>query len=249
MLKLLKADLYRVTHKKGFYAFTLFCTVLFSLIIVLVGPSKLTSEDYITFSSIIIMMSPLIIGVFVYSLLYGDDLKNKNSQAILGFGYTRANIVLRKFFIFIVLTLLAFAYFYLLININAIIFGFKIGAQQQKHILGSMVSKASLIVIYAAITSLVAYYSQSATTSIVLFVLLVTGTLNMILSLILSQGPIVKLIGDLTPYLVTSLMGAIESKYTLDGIVWMKEIGFLMMYVVVALVGSIYLFENKELEF
>ena len=249
MFKLMKADFYRVFHKKFFYIYTIFCTAAFGLIVLGMNPSTISNEEYVTFANIIIMLSTLVIGIFLYSILYGDDLKYKNSQSILGFGYNRKDVIIRKFIIFTLLVILAFAYLYLIINIYAFLFNFKIDAQMHKMMLNNIFKKILMILSYASITNMMAFSTQNATASIVVFVLLVTGTISTILNLILTAGPVVRLIGDLSPYLVSTLVETMGASLLTKGTIIGNELLFMLLYLVITTIAAMQLFEHKELEF
>lgn len=248
MLDLFKADLFRIFRKKGFYYYTLFCTVAFTGLILMIGSKNISGKDYFTISQTIISMSSMLIGIFLYSLLYGDDMKSKNSQAVLGHGYTRAEVVIYKLITFTFLTILAFSYLYLIINLNALVFSFDIKQFQEMLIKISIVS-ALKVLSYAALTNIVAYFSQSSSSSIVVFVLLSSGTVNLILGLLLSQNFIINIFGNLQVYLIESLSSTTLSTWLSNRFTFNKELLILLGYLIVNSVLAIQVFKNKELEF
>ncbi|CAM3651630.1 hypothetical protein ERUR111494_05120 [Erysipelothrix urinaevulpis] len=249
MLGLFKADFYRITHKRSFYYYTLFCTAMFTIIAIMAGGRAMSDGAFADFGIMMITLSPMIIGIFIYTLYFGDDIRYKNAQATLGYGYTRTSLLLYKFIFFVLLTISASAYLFLIIFVNSFIFGKVLPSQVTNSMVLISIMASLKTIIFATLSNIILYKTQQTSASTVVFVMLATSTLNMLLGLLLGQNFIINVIGNLTPYLATTLSNTVMNEWMANGIGYSSNLLILLGYILISLTAAVFLFEKKELEF
>ncbi len=246
MLNHIQADIYRITKKRSFYLMMMIFTIGFT------GMSFLFRNDGVMYYQQLVMMiasfSPILIGIFVFSVTYSDDLKSHSMQTAIGFGTKRTDIVLTKFIEAILLLIYFHIYALLHVFVVAAIFNFKLDANFIRTMSIYLSSNFLLILALYAISSILIFSVQVSTVSLSVYLLLSLGLIDQILSLVLTLPLVTRVVGDLSPYLLQNVqMGFYVNM--LNGLPFIKELIILVTYIVGALALSITLFNKVELEF
>lgn len=246
MIQQIKADFYRISKKKSLYYMLGLFT--FGFLFMSVNFKDQAQTEFGGFLMMLIQMSPILIGIFVFSTIYNDDLKNKTMQTAIGFGRKRSSIVLTKI---IEAALLLFAiYIYTFLHVFTVdfILNFKIPASEYTMIFQAAFTYYLQTLAFFAVTSLVIYTIQSPTLSIVFYLLLAMGILANLFQLALQINTVNQILGFLRPYLIEPVTGDLFNALTSNtGII--KPLSILLGYIAGSIGLSCLLFNKVELEF
>lgn len=248
MLNYFKAEFYRIFHKKSFYIFLASCSVLFIAATFIASGQIKSGLDYAQFMGFITQMIPIFIGIYTFGLIYGDELRSKSMQTAIGFGHTRFEIIINKLFVSFALLLISYIVMMIHVMVLPLFLGFSLSSEVTGMIAFQFFTPLFQTFIYFSIASIMAFYTQKATSAMLSFVLLATGTVNLIVSLILGQRFLIDLVGDLRPYLLTNIINQINAGYfnhNLSADLFIGPVLYLAFSVAVATL----LFNRKELEF
>ena len=245
MLNHIKADLYRITKKKSLYIMMALFTIGFSFVSF---NFRTTPDVFPEFIGFITQMSPILIGIFIFTIIYTDDLKSHTVQTAIGFGIKRTEIVITK--VIEATILLLFFYLYVLVHIFAVnlIFSFNMNSDGFTMIFRYALTYFIQTIAFFAISSVIIFSMQKATLSTVFFVLLGSGFVDQILGLVFSFNLIDKLLGFIKPYFIGNI--------TNDFLMALNGIGDLLVpgltfavYIIGSIVIASFLFNKVELEF
>ncbi|MEG0327197.1 MAG: hypothetical protein RR565_02380 [Erysipelothrix sp.] len=248
MLNYFKAEFYRIFHKKSFYIFLASCSVLFIAVTFIASGQIKSGLDYAQFMGFITQMIPIFIGIYTFGLIYGDELRSKSMQTAIGFGHTRFEIIINKLFVSFALLLISYIVMMIHVMILPFFLGFNLNSEVAGMIAFQFFTPLFQTFIYFSIASIMAFYTQKATSAMLTFVLLATGTINMIMSLIVGQKFLVNLFGNLQPYLLTNIISQINAGFFNHNLSADLFIGPIL-YLAVSIAIATLLFNRKELEF
>ncbi|MDR2416213.1 MAG: hypothetical protein LBD75_06535 [Candidatus Peribacteria bacterium] len=119
MFNYIKADLYRIFRKKSMYMY--FGILAIGYILMLVIFSITEGGKILGEISPIFMLVSLFGGGYLFATVYNDDLTAKTLPALIGFGIKRRMIVIAKFIVHTLMTLLLCLGTLLLIYITLIL--------------------------------------------------------------------------------------------------------------------------------
>ena len=248
MINYIKADFYRIFRKKSLYIFLAICSLGFILANVLISGDNYTEDVYTGLSVVLLTFVPVFVGLFVFNIVYVDDLRSKSLQTAIGFGKKRSEIVLIKYIDAILLLL----FFTILITLHILvipnIFGLSLTSITREVLFSNVLSVVLKSLGYFAISSIAVFFFQKTTSATTVYILLSTGTINIMFSLLLSQSFIVEMFGDLHPYLYTESVNNLINAIQLGDDI-MKNILIILIYIIGSTVLSSFLFNRKELEF
>jgi len=242
MINYLKADFYRIFNKTSLYIFFSILLIIF-LFLVLIKIMPIKAGSILQNGLIIFEMLLIIGGGFLFTAIYNDDLTSKSLPQLIGFGKKRTLIVVSKLVVNIVISGLvytgAFIVFYLIINI----FGVNVNFETIGELIKIALNSLFRLYAYSIIASIIAYGTQKATISIVSYVILATGFIDQILSLLLGR-------------IEGMVDGLFLNKYTIlqitDEMVSNPSISAIIPYLIALMVFitlSIIAFRKKDLEF
>ena len=226
MINILNSDLFKIRKH----------SILFNPInayYITIDPCIFTEIDYDVILVIATSLSTTIIGIYSISITYGSDLKAKNSQAVLGVGYSRLEYVVYKFMSFMSLNLIGFLYLYGVLKSLP----FFVGYDAVDVNLFWMLSQQFLMVLVFASMSLILFMkTQSISHLFIVFILSITGFIYNIVSGFLG---LIKVKSNLLP---TALFAQLVKYNSLEFVL-------LLGYIVVFMFISYIMFNRKELEF
>lgn len=248
MLNYIHADIKRIISKKSFLIFILINIVLFEAIVFITSHGQFDAIAYVNVISLVVAMMPIIIGIYIFSVVYMDDLRSKSIQSAIGFGFKRSEIILVKFINNIILTLITLVLMYAVIVLTG--FGYKLdlNAKMLMMMFKMLLSGGLNILLYSSIASLVVYGLQKTAMSMTVFILLITNTVYLILSLILEHDTVVNLIGNQTKFLPSMLLTSFSNGIISNHIESYVIIA-IVFYLVFSFIFATLLFRHKELEF
>lgn len=198
MLQYIKADLFRLRHKRANYIFWASIYAIFILFTVL-GFSTFDSSGEMGFAEpyfqtgifSLTQFGVLIIGVHSYYTVFLDDVSSKNYPNIFSTGLTKAQFMVAKMitlFIQLLVVFLASALVFFGFYGILALFANSIGFNSELLYFVFMTAITVLLAImgYAAIGSIITFWSQNSTLSAFFIVILSTRTISQIIGLIAS---------------------------------------------------------------
>lgn len=242
MTKYLKSELYRILKKRSLYILLLITTVGFSSLNYIMLPSNATVEEFLQPLGMLMSLIPIIFGIYIFVTIYNDDFNNNIINSSVGFGIKRYKLVIYKLIMTLILTLIIILVLTGVFFLVGMFYKFTYSTEIIKNLLLLTLRTIVLIIGYTSISSILLYSTRKALYGIISYILLCTGAINMIVSMILSSGTIIDLIGDRTGWGFTILTnGIINGEY-------MNLIG-ITIYFVISILLSIVMFRKLELEF
>lgn len=249
MLSFILADFYRILKKKSLYIFLSINAVLFAIIMFITNNQNLGLDEYLMGMHIITSLIPVIVGTFVFSIVYIDDLNAKSVQGAIGYGKSRTEIVIVKYLDAIILMAVFSLIMVGVLSGTPYLLGLKMTSEAFQLISKLVVHQLLVVAVYFAIASIVVYYIQKAAGSITAFILLITSTINALLGLLFTQKFVVDLIGNITQYFPKAKLDAFGLWVNTNEGDLTNILLWILGYIVVSLTISIVVFKRKELEF
>ncbi len=242
MTKYLKAELYRILKKKSLYILLLVVAVGYAALNYMILPSNATINDFFQPVGMLISLIPMVFGIYIFITVYNDDFNNNIINSSVGFGIKRYKLVIYKLIVSFILTLIIILVLAGVFFLVGSFYKFTYSNEIIKNLLLLTLGTIILIMGYISIASILLYTTRKSLYGIISYILLCTGTINMILSLVLGSKQVVNLIGDITDWMFTPLTnGIINGEY-------INLIG-IAIYFVVSIILSIIMFKKLELEF
>lgn len=209
MLNYIFAEFYRITHKKTTY---LYFGLLFLAYGVLCLAVKLTGNgfnfnEYVNFS--VVMLGAFFIffvGIPVLLTLYIDDLSSRTFGNIIGSGLSRVSLVLAKLIVAIVFLFAVFVVSGLaFVAFSFLFFGQTISGDMVKTIVSLAIAVYLQILAMISISSVLVYWTQKGALVTTSFVILASGMIPGIISLL---SPLNKIFIDIYNLLLSVKVSA-----------------------------------------
>ena len=257
MRNCIRADIRRVQSKRAYFI----CILLMALLIIFAGfleknypigipgPND-SSGTFGVYSTIIFLFFPFLVGIPIYSAIFSDDFRSRSMQIAIGFGLTRKKLILSRFQECLILLIETGCIFSLVLLGSNFCFGL-----ETKALSGVLVNEIWVrdlkILAFLSISMILVYGTQKSGSGLVLFILLLTGIIEDILS-----------IADMIPFMarnhisigkylpsnvVSSMSKSFESGDLTEGILYAA--GFAAGYILLPILLSICVFRKKELDF
>ena len=227
MINILKSDLFKIRKNIAFYLTPLTLTIL------LLTLAFFTEIDYDVILVIATSLSATIIGIYSISITYGSDLKAKNSQAVLGVGYSRLEYVVYKFMSFMSLNLIGFLYLYGVLKSLPLLVGYE---AVDVNLFWMLAKQFLMVLVFGAMSLVLFMKTQSISHLFIVFILSITGFIYNIVSGLLG---LIKVKSNLLPTVLFNQLVKYNS----------LEFVLLLAYIVVFVLMSYIMFNRKELEF
>lgn len=243
------ADLQRILKKKSFLLVFLIFIVSFFLLMFVISNSTFTGDQYANYTGIFINFFPIFAGIPLFISVYNDDFKSKSMQVAIGYGISRKKVILTKIFDIILLSFGIGIVFGALFLLNPVLLNVSLTGANISSVIISLFGSILLIIGYTSISSILLYFTENAVLGIVAFILLASGTVSMVLGLILGQNFIANTFGNIVSYLFTNSISAQMHNVLTLGHPTFSLIPTLIVYIILPVGISMLLFEKKELEF
>jgi ABC-2 type transport system permease protein len=247
MLNYIKAEFYRIFHKKNLYIYFIALLAVYGLTIFI----RLSTFDHSSIADealTVFNFFPVFIGGYIFTSVYNDDLNAGTLASVIGFGRSKFFIILSKLGITIILT--TGFYFCALIALESLFYltGAAMGIDTIVLFLKMVLNPLLLTIGYVSIAGIFVYGIQKATFSIVAYVLLSLGIISTILEKLLKHDAIQSIFGDLSKYMLTNIVSRFSSYIMgVDSNGW--TILQYCIYLLIVLAISTVVFHKKELEF
>ncbi len=245
MIHLIKADLYRYSKKKSL----LILLGLFSALLLFVYFQISDKEMTVIFLTELIRMSPMLIGIYLFSIIYGDDLRAKSSQSSIGFGYSRTSIIISKLISGIIMTSLIFIYVIINYALMALIFDLNINTEIRNLMGHNFILSLILIISFFSLASILAFLTQKSTLGIITYILLASGFVNSILGLIFKLQIFKSIFKNINDYTVTNSINTISNLLNNQKALTLQPVITVIAFLVISTTISVIVYKNVELEF
>jgi ABC-type transport system involved in multi-copper enzyme maturation permease subunit len=246
MFNYIKAELYRIVHKKSFYLYFLALAVLYAAMI-FSQRSGLNESVFLTLAIQMTDILPLAVGGFLFATIYNDDLGAKSLSSVIGFGLRKSTIIFSKLIIMIAMCAVITPLVFVACYGSFTLFGVDVSGQFTLS--AGLFTQAGLLAIaYATVASIVVFGAQKATLAITAYIFLAVGLARQLMGLVLGQEVVTNSVGDLTQYLSYSITSGILSNITSGQFDPWPVVQYII-YIAAFMTISIYIFRKKELEF
>lgn len=247
MIHYIGAELYRIFRKKSIYILAITATVLLFAVIFIMDNPQRTTADYMLVGKFIINFATVLLGTLIFSLIYLDDFKAKSSSAIISCGESRNLFVFSKQVISVIVTILAYAVMMGVFFIGAAVLGYVFTGEQMTELVFSAFGSILTVLGYLAIGGLIAYGSQNGVLSLICFLLLSVGFVDMVVGTALKLPIFSELFGGIQSYLLSAATSTWVGELSQHVFAW-KWFLVCMGYIIIPTVISVFLFRKKDLD-
>jgi ABC-type transport system involved in multi-copper enzyme maturation permease subunit len=246
MYKLITGEIYRLLHKKSLCIYFLILGAGY-FILAFIRSGGFDENSVISDANNFIGLLPALAGGFLFSAIYTDDLNSRNLITIVGYGINKAKIAIAKLILMALFSTVVFGLTPLLLYIIHALFGYPATASTMTIIYSVSCKYLLMTIAYAALSGIVVYGMQRTTFAIVLYILLsfnvVGGLITIILSGIMGSEPasivLSRLMNGITDRVLTGMVsGNLPALPLIEYII----------YIVTALILSVFAFYKKEME-
>jgi len=242
----IRAELYRIFHKKGLYIYFVILSLLYVVSVLMrstIFSSPVAVSDLFIFTSL-----PFFIGGPLFASIYNDDLNARTLPPIIGFGRSKVFIALCKLLVTIVMVVLH--YLLVFVGFCAIHLLLRTGIDHilVSTILEMLIESILLTIGFILVTNIVTYGIQKPTFSIVAYLILCMELISEMVKNILQSSMISNIFGDLTGYTLPRIASRFSEGIAASKFDAMAFIQYLIYLLVAFSILSI-VFNKKELEF
>lgn len=238
MINWIKADIYRLLHKKNLYIMMIIGLLLYFAAVCLVDDL----EYFTQIATFIFSVNTFLIGIPIFLNVYSDSFKAKVMQITIGLGVPRWQVVLAKISIASIFCLIINLFFALVFIITTAII-YPAGLDVVAILMTALID-AFKIIVYLALSMIIVYLSQKPIHGMIIYIMAISNIFYGLLNLVLNIPYVVDIIGNRSDLLLTNAFSLVEFNYG-DLFGW----SIILVYLVVALGLSITLFKNVELDF
>jgi ABC-type transport system involved in multi-copper enzyme maturation permease subunit len=249
MLNYLKAELYRLLHKKSLYAYLGALALAYAaLAFIRTGgmDANAFSGDTLAFSQWL----PLLLGGFLFAAIFTDELGAKSLTIMVGHGLGKGRLVLAKVLLMAITCAVLLALVPLFIAAVLAALGFAPGPGDIAASYALMLKAWMIAVAYSALAAIVAYASQRVTFAIVAYLFLSVGIISGLVGAALDNATVTAILPDasshLLPYIGARMSAAVAAgqwaQAAQSGLEW-------LVYVVIATAVAAVVFKKREMEF
>jgi len=242
MKELFSAEMYRLSRKRNMYLY-FGAIALGYLLIVFMRSRGLGPDSVVTDAATVFGFMPALLGGFLFTSLFTDDLTARNLITLVGNGISRTQIVLTKFLALILTTAIAFALLLVWHLACYAIFGAAAAGPQIGYVAAIALQLWLVTLGFSAVAACVVYGTQKATVAVVAYFMLAFNVVTMLVNIVTSQLNL-----DLSSRLFSGTSVNIMSNLMLGGNAIAPAIEYLV-YLILAIVAAIVIFAKREMEF
>jgi len=252
MRKYIGGEIYRVLHKRGLYIL-LFIYFALSAVMIAVANAMLDDvESLLSGVEALFSLMPFVIGGYLFSSFYCDDLSAKNLPTLIGFGIRRRTIVLSKLLLTLLFAGVFCVLFPLFVTAVLLLLGvaepallFEFAAQG----FSALSVKALMEILgYVSVAAIVVYGLQRPTISVVAFLLIAMGVVGQLIGTVLNLNAVTRVAPGLSNHQLSMITIRVLTGMMEGGPVAAPLLEF-VVYIAVATTLTILAFRAKELEF
>lgn len=247
MKNYINADFRRITAKKSRILLLIFLAAIQIIFLFYTGAIKNKDAIWMTYQiggldllyMFIIMLDNILIS-------YRDDFQAKSMQAALGLGLTRRQVVLSKWITMSMIIVIDFIFLDGAQFITVIVLGKMVGGFVLSHTVILLLSNLILILLSMTLAMTILFYAQNTILGILAYLYITLGVTESIISMAIKNGFVQKFqlwnidaSNQITCFMDRLLIGQFDIRYFLG----------ILLYFVIGIELSVYLFKKKELNF
>jgi len=244
MRNYIKADLFRIIHKKRRWVLIALICILFALL-----GQKGKDNLYQVVNELVtwLPIAGLLIAVIEISYVYGDDFKARTMQIAIGSGLPRQKVVHAKWLEFMIVAAIdvdLYALFYLLIS--TVFQGTEGGFDVKTLIVNIFIQWLTMTACIGCVMFIM-FLNQGIVLAMLVYILLALGSgIAMFLTKILVALNLSRF--HIESYFLSNMLDTLGARLILGHISWFNALGILIYMMIGFALASI-LFKKKELEF
>jgi len=245
MRNYIKADLYRIIHKKIRWI------ILVAISIAAACTGLKACDNLFTAASgtmgNIIFMS-IVMGVAEIMVVYGDDFKAKTMQIAIGTGLPRQKVVHAKWLEFMAVSAIDVIVYSLVSLLVSVIYVGTEGGFDIKIFLITMVMSWLEMIVYVGCVMFIMFVTQGTGMAVLVYLILILGPLinEFIVQKIVEMLDINRF--HIESYFLYEMIDTVKARLVLGEFSWANLFGILVYMMISFALASI-LFKKKELEF
>ncbi|MDR1463687.1 MAG: hypothetical protein LBJ11_00090 [Oscillospiraceae bacterium] len=244
----MRGEIYRILRKKNLYIYFGAFALGYILLVFIRSAGEFSEQNLLADAENLFVFLPAVIGGYLFTALYTDDLHSKNLTALIGCGMGKAKIVLSKLLLMALFGALLFGLVPLLMDAVYAMFGAPASAAVLKAVYIWALKSLLTMFAYAALSGIVVYGVQRATVAVVLYLLLALGIVSQLLGLLFSWDFVASIAPNLADHLMSGISVRIVFSLLGSGSGTSAWIEY-AIYVAASAVLSVVAFHKKELEF
>lgn len=253
MINYIKADVYRLFHKKSLYIYYSALAILF-LFITYMMSDILTAQNAVDYTAGILRFLPVLFGGFIFAAVYIDDLIAKSLPQILGFGINKTFILFSKIIISTLINILFLLLALLIICMSFMAFGVKID-NIMDIMLKMLIRPVLLTTVYIAVASIAAFGTQNTAVAIIVYLFFSSGLVDFLLNELLRLEYIrMAASTDIRHYFLYTIEAIV---YEIDDMIFLPNyysfsiipVIQYIIFLIITLFLSVLAFDKKEIEF
>lgn len=246
MTNYLKAELYRISHKKGtlIYIAALFIAFLIE-IIYLATTNKLDAEIFNFIAPMLIAFLPVLIGIPIFITIYNDDISAKNLSAVISSGINKYVIPLSKLVI-CAISLLVVYIFVALVFYTIVFFALNNFVElDNSAIFGNLIVSYLSTLGFFSLASIITYTFQKSSLSLISIILLILGFITQLLNMLKLINNNISILSDNT--LTSHVAKTLELLSKAQGFDF-KFIGIAAIYIIASILIATFIFNKKDVD-
>lgn len=248
MINYIRADLYRIFKDKKFIATLALYVALFMGFVYMGQKNFQVAMDVVNFVNILVRLSFLYVGILIFYLVYGMELKAKTSHQVLARGMGRWKLILSKLIVLVIMIGFMFIGLFLTVYMASIFLGVALDGEAMKVLAYNILAEGVKSLVYFSLTSIFVFKSENPVMGMSAYVLLASGIIGSLMGIILNSSLVVRAIGDQSRFLVAALSNNFL-QVLMTGKGAMEVLPALGLYLVLANLLAIVLYRKSELEF
>lgn len=242
MFNLIRGELYRLLHKKSLYLYFGVLTIGYILLAVM-RSGGFNNESVIGDASSLFFLTPALVGGFLFSAIYTDDLIAKNLITLVGYGLSKSKIVITKVILAAFFVTVIFGLLPLVHSAIYMVLGCTVTAEQLAAVYALSVRYLLMTLAYTSLSSIVVDGVQRSTFAVVSYILLAFSIIGQLLMMITHMLKI-----DISDHLISGITNRIMVGI-LDSNVPLLPIIEYAVYIIVSSALAVITFNKKEMEF
>ena len=233
MFNYLKAEMYRILKKRSFY---------------IINTGENITENVLMATVTMLNIGAIVVGIYIFTTVYNDDFNSKSMQAIIGYGIKRSKLVIYKITTTLLLSVVIYALLSIIFFINLKLLNVSLSIEELKVIMSVVAGGITKILIIAAIGGVFSFFYQKGIPGTIVFVLVISGVVDMFLNIAMGSRFVVDLIGDRTDLILGNAIGDFQNIIA-TGDMNITALIAVVVYFLGAILITIFTFKNRELEF
>jgi len=238
MLNYIKAEFYRIFWKKGMYIY-FGSLIMLMLLGVYLGASNITLSGIKNVTIVSFTLFGTAASAYLLSVVYGDDFAAKTLANVVGFGVDRWVIVVTKFLLNVIMSMLSFFITASIFCLMLMLIGLQLDVERVKDIFGVVTIVVLRGIAISTIASVIAYAFQRGAIAIVVFIMISVGFFTQIIAFVLDKLNL----SDLSKYSIDAILRQITTTINVETVLPY------VVYVTVFTILAMIVFQQKDLDF